>query len=205
MKPRISYGPTRVPTDRGTIEAEYRGVAGAAPIPASSTWFAASGFRELEAVLAAIRRDQLEVWKVLAVAPRVAGQQREPFQCRVRADVEVGQRRALHTTATTIATVGLAGDEGSFPWQRQPRKGISGKGLFERFDGLVVNGELGVDDRVERQTVARSPPGRASPPTTRTTWRPRWPRREGRWCPRGRACSLSPRRASAPSTRRCSA
>src|SRR3990172_9505270 len=63
-------------------------------------------------------RDQPELRKVLAVAPRVPGEQGVAGERGVRADVEIRQRRAPGAAALAVDLVGLARHERCIPRQR---------------------------------------------------------------------------------------
>jgi hypothetical protein len=65
--------------------------------------------------LATLWSNDLEPRKVRAVASGIAGEQDQAGDCRVCADVEIGQRRSTSAAPLPIPDEAFPGEEGRFP------------------------------------------------------------------------------------------
>ncbi len=97
------------------------------------------------------RCDQSQRRKVRPIAPRIAREQRQPGDRRVRTDVEVGHRRTARAPAAAVLDETLARQKRALPWQRQTPEVIHRQRGVEVFDALEPCGYLGVNDWIDEQ------------------------------------------------------
>src|SRR4030095_9137590 len=94
----------------------------------------------------------LQPREVRAIAPSVAGQQDQPGDGCMRADVEVGQRGARCAAPSPVTEEALSRQESRFPRQRKSQEILSGQRVLEILDPLEPDRDLGVDEWIDRQS-----------------------------------------------------
>lgn len=105
-------------------------------------------------LVAELRSDDFESRKISAIAGRIAGEQDEPRDRRVGADVEVRQRGSAPAASPPVSDEALTGEEGRLPRQRKTQEVLRGEGVLEILDALEADRNLGVDQRVDRERRA---------------------------------------------------
>jgi hypothetical protein len=90
------------------------------------------------------------VWEVGLDAGGVAGEQHQPAGVGVRADEEVRQREGAGAARAPVASERLADEPNAGPRQRQAFDPSALQGALECLAGGEADGDLGVDDLVDR-------------------------------------------------------
>src|ERR1700720_3422740 len=102
----------------------------------------------VSALRSGLWRDQVDRREIAAIAPDVAGQQRQVFGRSMRADEKVREHAGARAAGRTVTQISLAGEK-----QRRPRHGdeINAEIAKNRIDNInrwISSGHFGVDDIV---------------------------------------------------------
>src|SRR5215469_4136889 len=95
--------------------------------------------------------EDCQLWEISPIARKVAREQRQPFDGRVRSDVKVRKRCGPLAAPPAIAQVALAGEEAGFPRQSFSLVGGKGQGCIQGFNGAETDRYLGVDNGIDNE------------------------------------------------------